>query len=526
MINPFGNATLIVAFFLCVQSFAVAQTRRSTVSGFVLDAESEESLPGAVIMTDEGNTVANNYGFFSIPLTRGQHTLRTMYLGHSESEMELHFSSDTTIIIRMRPDAVLKESLVTSSNVLRESYTRITASNVLDSPVVLGEPDVLKYVQLLPGVSGGLEGTSSVLVRGGGPDENLFLLDGVPMYNVSHMLGLFSAFSPDAIKNVSFYKDGFPSRFGGRVSSVLDIRKNDGDRHDCHASITAGLLASRFHFEGPIIKDKTSFSLSARAFNTLFAAPFINRDDCTLYYLFYDLNGKIYHAFSKYDTLTLTAYHGGDTFSYLSDENMVSGPGFRYLAQDGMGMDWGSTLASLKWNHLSRKNFFYSTSISWYGYNMLSEVKSWKTQFNETELDRSLFESWIQDIILKSDLDYSLSPSHKLTAGFSATRHLFTPSVSRRKFLDNTDSAPRNPATEYSGWELAAYIEDEFRPFDSFEMDLGLRYTIMTVGQKTYNEPQEVHKVTLILWIEGEDPDCTDQILGGQINFNLEFTLV
>lgn len=491
MIKQLGKAAFIAAFILSVPSWAVAQTHRATISGFVLDAGSEESLPGALVMSDEGYTVANNYGFFSIPLPYGRHSLTIKYLGHSDSEIALQLSRDTTIIVRMQADAVLKESVITSGSESHEGYVRVPVNEIISTPVVLGEPDLLKSIQLLPGVTGGLEGTSNIIVRGGGPDENLFLMDGVPMYNVSHMLGLFSTFSPDALKSVSFYKSSFPARFGGRVSSVLDIRTNDGDLHDYHASVTAGLLSSKIHAEGPLIMGKTSFSLSARALNTLFAAPFINKDNCKYFYLFYDLNAKLYHVFSPYDTIMATVYHGGDDFWYLSDENMVSGPGYRYITQEGMSMDWGSTLTSFKWNHLSKQHFFYSTSISWYGYNMLSEINNWKMQYQDVTQDNSVFKSRIQDYIIRSDVDYSISSSQKILAGISATRHLFAPSVCRRTLVQEGDeTTSQKPVSKYEGWEIASYVEDIIRPGDKLEIDAGLRYTVMTVGQKTYGSFQ------------------------------------
>lgn len=491
MIKQLGKAAFIAAFILSVPSWAVAQTHRATVSGFVLDAESEESLPGALVISDEGTTTTNNYGFFSIPLVLGEHTLTLSYLGHDEYEISMQLLRDTTIVVKMRPDAVLKESIITSGAESNVGYARVPVNEILRTPVVLGEPDVLKSIQILPGVSGGLEGTSSIIVRGGGPDENLFLMDGVPMYNVSHMLGVFSAFSPDALKSVSFYKSHFPARFGGRVSSVLDIRTNDGDLHDYHASVTAGLLSSRIHVDGPLIMGKTSFSLSARALNTVFASPFIKKDDFKYFYLFYDLNAKLYHVFSPYDTIMMTVYNGGDSFRYLSDENMISGSGYRYITQEGMNMDWGSTLTSLKWNHLSRQHFFYSTSISWYGYNMMSEVNDWKKQSHDVTLDKSVFKSKIHDCILHIDIDYALSSSQKLLTGISATRHCFVPSVSRRSlFLGSNETTLIDPASNYEGWELGPYVEDIIRLNDKLWIDAGLRYTIMTVGQKAYRSLQ------------------------------------
>ena len=485
------KAASTAAFLLLPVMMAFSQSRSVTLSGFVLDADSGESLIGAGVIAESTGVVTNNYGYFSIPLKPGRHVLSCSYLGYDDCELETVLKADTTIVVKMTPNAVLDEAVVTAARKERIGMTQVSVLDIKNSPAVFCEPDVLKTIQLLPGVQSGLEGTAGIFIRGGGADENLFLLDGVPMYNVSHLLGVFSAFTPEAVKNVSIYKGAFPARYGGRVSSIVDIRTNEGNLHSFHGSVSAGLLNTKLHLEGPVIEEKTSFSVSARGLNTVFAAPFLAMADSKYNYYFYDFNGKIVHNFSPSNVVMLSVYHGRDVFSFLSDEELVQSIEGRYISQQGTNMNWGNTLASLKWNKVWDNRLFGNSSVSWYSFDMASDVKEWKTRNKVTTLDEAIFGSSINDLIVRSDLDFALTRNHKMMAGFTGTYHRMSPQVNRNVRIEGVnETGTRNLVSNYSGWEVATYLEDDFKIGEWLRVDGGVRYTLMTVGKQKYSSLQ------------------------------------
>jgi len=488
---------LPVLLVLMTQIPAQSQNRRHSISGFVRDSESGETLPGAGITYSSGITISNEHGFFSLPTNKDEETLSCSFIGYRVTDFRIKASRDTTVDILLVPGEVLSEAVVSAGHAGRSGKLELTAGEVLSSPVVLSEPDILKTLQMMPGVQGGLDGTSGIFVRGGGPDENLFLLDGVPMYNVSHMLGIFSAFTPEAVKKITLYKGAFPARYGGRVSSIVDIRMGDGDVNDFHGALSLGLLSSRLHIDGPIIKGKTTVSMTARCLNSIFAAPFLIKNGYNYSYYFYDLNGKIVHRFSANDNLAFTFYNCRDDFRHLSDEYLETKDEGRYIAQDATSTDWGNTLLSLKWNHVFGPKLFFSTSLSWYGYDADTEIKKFKTRASGKTLDEVRFRSDIKDIVLRSEFDYMLSQTHTLHLGAEGTRHQFAPSteamneVSAISVSDAEDSAP-----VYDGMEASIYLEDEINAWNWLHADLGLRYTFMKTNGRVY--PSLEPRVSLI----------------------------
>lgn len=469
------------------QITAYSQNRRHTISGFVRDSESGETLPGAGISFQSGITVSNSHGYFSLSSDSRQDTLRCSFIGYEPVVLTFESRRDTTIDILLFPGETLSEAVISAGHAGRAGQLSITAGEVLSSPVVLSEPDVLKTLQMMPGVQGGMAGSSGILVRGGGPDENLFLLDGVPMYNVSHLLGIFSAFTPEAIKRVTLYKGAFPARYGGRVSSVVDIRTNDGDINSFHGSFSLGLLNSRMHLEGPAIKEKTTFSFTARTMNSIVAAPFLIDNGYNYSYYFYDLNGKIVHRFSAKDNLAFTLYKCRDDFHHLSDEYLEVNSERRFVAQDATNTAWGNTLMSMKWNHVFGPKLFFSTSLSWYGYDSDTSLKKFRTAADGTTLDEVRFRSDIKDLSLRAEFDYMHSKTHTLHLGAEGTRHLFAPStqaVNRASVVSTSDSDDSAPL--YDGLEVSTYLEDEYTAWDWLHADFGARFTIMNTGRKTY----------------------------------------
>ena len=320
--------SLILILTLCT-AYAVGQ--KHTISGYIWDSQSHETLIGATILDLDGGrgAITNEYGFYSITLPDGTVNLRTGYVGyrtHTQSitldrdislnfELEALASLDEVTIVGNRLDLSVKGSQMSAIDIPIEQIKAV--------PAVFGEADVLKALQLLPGVQTGTEATAGIYVRGGNPDENLLLIDGVPVYNVNHMFGFFSVFNPDALKNVTLYKGSFPAHYCGRLSSVVDIRMKDGDMENYHGNVSIGMVSSKFNLEGPIVKDRTSFNISARrTYSDLMvnAAIKLNdsfkfsdmQDDMSMGYYFYDLNVKLNHKFSDTDRLYVSWYSGDD----------------------------------------------------------------------------------------------------------------------------------------------------------------------------------------------------------------------
>ena len=276
-----------------------------TISGYVTDGISSETLIGTNIFEryQGTGTSTNPFGFYSITLPAGNTELSFSYLGYEQQTCRFRLEKDTLLNIRLMSNNQLEEVIVLSEK--REAGIHSTGMGAIDipmkqirnTPAILGEADLLKTIQLMPGVQAGVEGFSGLYVRGGGPDQNLILLDGIPIYNADHLLGVFSIFTPEAMKKVTLFKGSFPARYGGRLSSIVDIRTNDGDMQNYHGTVSIGLLTSKLHLEGPIIKDKTSFCLTGRrTYLDLIARPFLP-DDKKYNYYFYDINAKVNHKF-------------------------------------------------------------------------------------------------------------------------------------------------------------------------------------------------------------------------------------
>lgn len=306
-------------------------SRKFTISGYVTDGASSETLIGANILESRRSTgtATNPFGFYSLTLPEGETELVFSYLGYESRHSRFELTKDTLLNVRLDSNNQLAEVVVLSDK--REAGIESTAmgaheipmTQIRHTPSILGEADLLKTIQLMPGVQAGMEGFAGMYVRGGGPDQNLVMLDGIPVYNADHLLGVFSIFTPEAVKNTTLFKSSFPARYGGRLSSIVDVRTNDGDMHKYHGAFSIGLLTDKLHIEGPIWKERTSFSFSARAIPTLFFKNLIVDKDDTYSdkynYYFYDVNAKVNHKFSDRSRIFLSFYKGKDHYHYDSD---------------------------------------------------------------------------------------------------------------------------------------------------------------------------------------------------------------
>lgn len=505
------KSTLFTLLFLTSAVLTFAQ--KVTISGYVTDKESGESLINANIYNQETllGTTANNYGYYSISLPKGEATLVVSYIGYQPQEFKLNLQEDQTLNVQLElSSGELEEVTVigNQSNKVEDtqmSMVEIPVQKMQKIPVILGEADVLKVIQLLPGVQSGTEGTSGIYVRGGGPDQNLFLLDGVPVYNASHLLGFFSVFNPDAIKTVKLYKGGFPARFGGRLSSVVDIRMKDGDMKKIKGNFSIGAISSKLELEGPIIKDKTSFMLSARrTYLDIMARPIINlankidgtNMEAGAY--FHDYNLKLNHIFNEKSRLYLSGYFGRDRGSVKdrTEQNITNEKNdlIQYKFTNDQGLSWGNAIGSLRWNYLISPKLFSNTTITYsnYQFDIGSEFIQKNITYDETKADIFKYYSGIEDIAAKVDFDYFPTPKHAIKFGTSYIHHRFTPGVTRIQLetenaLANNDSINKLFGNRtLDAHEISSYVEDEITLSSRFKINAGAHLSVFNVQGETF----------------------------------------
>lgn len=477
------------------------QSRRYTISGYITDAISGETLIGANIfdrISGEG-TSTNEYGFYSLSIPGGDVDLRFTYIGCNNHEKTILLQQNMELNITLSENRELKEVVIYGD----KSETGISATQMgaLDvplaimktTPALLGEADVMKTIQMLPGVQAGTEGSAGVYVRGGGADENLILLDGVPLYNIDHLFGFFSVFTPDAVKKVSLFKGSFPARFGGRLSSVIDVRTNDGDMKKYHGALGIGLLSSKFQLEGPIVKDKTSFNISGRrSYIDLVAKPFMDDDDKFGYY-FYDLNAKINHRFNDKHRLFLSIYNGKDKMdNEFKDE--YSG----YRSKDRTDLQWGNFVTALKWNYTISPKLFSNTTVAYteYTFKVDTKIHEYTQSSNTDNRYSSQYSSGIKDWTYNIDFDYHPIPKHHVKFGASYLYHCFKPEVltSRAKeveggIVSDTTYHSLSDSRMYAN-EATLYAEDNFDIGTRLSLNAGVHFSLFNIRNKTYTSFQ------------------------------------
>ena len=494
--------------------------RRYTISGYVTDKKSSETLIGSNILerNRRAGTSTNPFGFYTITLPEGKTELAFSYLGYDSQTCDFLLTKDTIMNIQLSTNNQLAEVVVLSGK--REVGIHATAMGALEipmtqirnTPTILGEADILKTIQLMPGVQSGMEGFSGLYVRGGGPDQNLILLDGIPVYNADHLLGVFSVFTPEAVKNVTLFKGSFPARFGGRLSSIVDIRTNDGDMQKYHGTVSVGLLTSKLHFEGPILKDRTSFCFTARrTYLDLVAVPFLP-DDKKYNYYFYDINAKVNHKFSDRSRLYLSFYKGKDHYDYKQDKKYdgYDGNGPRmYLYNSDIKFNWGNTIAAGRWNYVFSNKLFSNTTVAYNHYQMhmadsyTKEVTGTNDKpkaaidYEQSYIYKSDYRSGIHDWSLQSDFDYTPVPSHHIKFGGAYLYHTFRPEVTTSRVRE-TESGKADQDTLYNdkgnsnlhGHECFLYAEDNFNIGNRLSINAGLHLSLFYTQGKAYFSPQ------------------------------------
>jgi len=432
--------------------------RPPTISGHIRDAATGETLIGASIQLKAHTSLGtrtNNYGFFSLTVEPGTYVLMISHVGYQTQEIPVKLTQDTTLAVDLSSGALLEE-VVISQPVHRENVrspqmgiARVDVNEVKNVPVLLGEKDVLKTIQLLPGVLSGGEGSSSFYVRGGTGDQNLILLDEATVYNASHLFGFFSTFNSDAIKEVNLYKGGMPAQYGGRVASVLDIAMLDGNKKDFGAEGGIGLIASRLKVEGPIVKDRGSFMVSGRrTYADMFLKLSNNEDINNSRLYFYDLNAKANYRINDKNTLLLSAYFGRDVLGYT---NLF-------------GFDWGNATGTFRWNHVWNSRLFSNTTFVYSNFNYNVNIENDDFSF--------VIASRIQNYNLKQDFQFFSSSKSTWRFGINVLRQEISPAN-----IDADENTAVNSLRldDRRGMELAAYLSHEWTPTDRLSLIYGIR---------------------------------------------------
>lgn len=485
---------------LVVLPFLSRGQKNITISGYISEKNSGERLLGAVIIVPDKNigTTSNTYGFYSITLpdTMREVTMRISYVGYTPIVKTFAGDKDIHIDVELEQTNAMEEVVITSQKDALQTKTQMSSidlpiQTIKSLPAFLGETDIMKAIQLLPGIQAGSEGSSGLYVRGGGPDQNLILLDGVPVYNASHLFGFFSVFNADAIRSVEVIKGGFPARYGGRLSSVIDINMKEGDKSKLHGEGAIGVVASKLTLEGPIQKGKSSFMISGRrTYIDILARPIIKSemDGNIVGYYFYDLNGKVNFKLGPKDHIYFSGYFGNDKF--YTKEEYNSG-----FSQDEMEakLKWGNATAVGRWNHEFTPKLFgnLTTHYSRYQFDIENEERSKQTLNNETSQYRIRYFSGIEDIAAKYDLDFLPGPSHFIKTGVSFVAHTYSPGALQTKVSGFGLSADTTfGSKKINANEIDAYIEDDIRITSRLKTNIGVHWTGFMVNGDFLNAVQ------------------------------------
>jgi len=453
---------------MIVLSVSAQKETKYTISGYIKDGSNGESLMSSIVYVNEisKGTTTNEYGFYSLQLPAGNYTIKISYVGYATQLLPVTLDKDTKLNVEMGPSSVLskevvvtaerKDANVSSTNIGRQE---ITMENAKAIPALLGEVDILKTLQLLPGVQAAGEGNSGFYVRGGGPDQNLVLLDEATVYNTGHLFGFFSVFNSDAIKSVTIEKGSMPANYGGRISSVVDVKMKEGNMKKWTAEGGIGIIASRLTIQGPLKKDKCSIMLSGRrTYIDLFTKEILKKVQDGKFagnsYYFYDINAKINYRFSDKDRVYISGYFGRDVFKFKDPDGQFS-----------LDFPWGNSTVTGRWNHVFDEKLFMNTSLIYNDYRFAANIKFLDVKFD--------VKSSIQQITAKIDYDYSPIIGHLMKFGIHYNHHIFTPYTATGS--DGTNSFKNSNANKKYAHETAIYFLDEFDVTKWFRLNIGIR---------------------------------------------------
>ena len=491
--------------------------KQVTVSGFVRDKRSAESLIGASVYEAHSRvgTASNNFGFFSLTLPSGNITIRSSYIGYTSHQHILNgLERDTVLTIELEPSASLEEVVITGQSNDKQSVLstqmgalEINQQTIRSTPVMFGEADIIKTLQLTPGVSAGTEGTAGMYVRGGNVDENLFLIDGNPVYQINHIGGIFSAFNPEAISGMDFFKSGFPSRYGGRLSSVVDVHTKEGNMKEYHGSASIGLISGNLNFEGPIIKDRTSFNIGLRrTWLDVLSAPAVviankitKKDGTRLRarYAFHDLNLKVNHIFNDRSRMYLSLYNGNDVLKGGSTDFPDQDSDNNYNYDSDVSLRWGNIMATAGWTYVFNNRLFGKVSGVFTRYH--SRLRNTEHDVVGNEGDEDYSDSFrenetntgITDFGLRTSFDYLPASAHHIRFGGDYLVHRFHPEYNRSVAYEKNEETSVEIGQEFAndllwGHEAGVYAEDDWTLSSAVRLNAGLRFSLFNVQGKTY----------------------------------------
>ena len=488
----------LIKFFsgLCLILLSIhtgfAQENQVTVSGTIIDSETGESVVGAALYVAalETGTTSNQYGYYSLTIATSD-SVRMVVSHIAYNAQVLNFSS--------MEDVILDLSLIPATLGLDEVEVTATGESVLQStqmsgitipiqdiqnlPSILGEPDVLRILQLMPGVQSGVEGSTGLYVRGGGPDQNLYLLDGTPIYNPSHLFGFLGTFNSDAIKDVRLLKGGFPARYGGRLSSVIDLTMKEGNMKRFAGTAAVGLLASRMTLEGPIKRDKASFLVSARrSYADLLFRPFIDRSEEDFGYHFYDLNAKTNVILTSRDRIYLSGYAGADRlFSSYSTSSEID-------EFDESKLGWRNISSTLRWNHIFGPRVFSNVLVGYTNYALHVSNNYRYNSNGERYGFQDSFDTGIRDLHARADIEFIPNSHHSIRFGASGILHSFLTGAfeSIYRVADAIEDSLASPNRRSNGRQLQAYVEDDWRLSSRLRLNVGVHASGFWIDGENY----------------------------------------
>lgn len=496
--------------------------KKYTVSGYVYQKNGEPLINATIKDEVLGiGTLSNNYGFFSITLPEGKHVLCFSFISFESKKESIMLDKNMALKVYLKEGySSIDEVLVIGDfnspmHTTQTGKVSLTARELHKEYSLLSSPDVIKTLQNLSGVAAGTELISGLYVHGGNHDENLFLLDGTPLYQVNHLGGLFSAFNTDIIKNIEFYKSGFPARYGGRLSSVIDVRTNDGDMKEYHGSLTLGLLDGRIQCEGPIIRDRTSFNIAMRrSWLDAFSAPiffFRNKakknDQFTGRYAFHDINAKITHAFSDRSKAFISFYSGNDILKVDNKQifHEYSSGSDEELYRTKFNLQWGNLTTSVNWSYqLTPKLFANFTGVYTYNHSLYNHEEEDKymnsKQVTEVTHIKRNNQSKINDIGYRMEFDYRPGAHQHIRMGSNYLFHTFRPQSQVVKDFfgndDKKDTIQHSSSFWHRGHELTVYAEDDVALGKKWRANIGVHFTLFQISDKTHHsvEPRAAVK--------------------------------
>lgn len=483
----------ILLFLTLAILYGLSSAQNITVSGYLYEKGSMETIPGGIVYepVSQKSASTNAYGFYSLSLPfRDSLFVVFSTLGYANDTLFIAKAEDVSHNAQLYRINTLQSVNITAARRLSEdtrmSSVTLSAKEVKSIPILFGEKDVFKTLLLMPGVQSGTEGTSGIYVRGGGADQNLVILDEATIYNASHLLGFFSIFNGDAIKSVELIKGGFPARYGGRLSSVIEINMKDGNKESYHCEGGIGIIASHAMAEGPIVKGKSSFMVSARTtYLDLLTRPVmkLTADGMTAGYYFYDFNAKLNYNLSDKDRLFVSAYFGRDKF-YVKQKDKQDSSTYK----SSSGLFWQNATATARWNHLFGNRIFSNLSFVFNDYTMKFYADEKQTDYTDNSHYEfhSTYNSGIRDYTLKYDVTYISNASHRIQGGILTTYHEARPSAISLA----EDTTIFQKAEKELGLEYALYAEDEFTIKGRLRLNPGIRLTFFTVPGRTYISPE------------------------------------